>query len=240
LELVIKPKLLVALFCLFILFTVIGTVSHECGHYAVMKYYGYGASIHYSYCSIDSRSPMEEKDFDFFPDSIINKTEFSDFYKYIDWYLYGYERKLASFHFDLGGPVLTLGIGTLGLVLLFLFRRRYRSAGRLTYPQWLLLLASLFWLRPVANLASYLIHVIVSGNWLPHGHSDEEKISLFLGLPIMTTGIVTAAIGLVVLILAVFYFIPKSERMTFLVGGLTGGIAGYYLWLIQFGRYIMP
>jgi FtsH-binding integral membrane protein len=51
--------------------------------------------------------------------------------------------------------------------------------------------------------------------------------------------IITGIVGVLVL-LVVLCLLPKSIVITFLISGLVGGIAGYYLWLIKFGQYIMP
>ena len=41
------PRFFVIIFLVFILFTIIGTLTHELGHIAVAKYYGYETSINY-------------------------------------------------------------------------------------------------------------------------------------------------------------------------------------------------
>jgi hypothetical protein len=43
----------------FILFTVLGTLTHEGGHIAAAKYYGYEPTLHYG--SMSSQSPPSEK-----------------------------------------------------------------------------------------------------------------------------------------------------------------------------------
>jgi hypothetical protein len=47
-------RLFVLLALGFIAFTVIGTVSHECGHYLAARCLGYKASLHYGSTSIQS------------------------------------------------------------------------------------------------------------------------------------------------------------------------------------------
>jgi fatty acid desaturase len=43
-----NKKLFIALTLGFILTTIVGTITHECGHYLAAKYYGYNASINYA------------------------------------------------------------------------------------------------------------------------------------------------------------------------------------------------
>ena len=50
-------KLFIVLFLSFIAATVIGTVSHEFGHYIVAKYFGYDAQIHYASTHWQSPDP---------------------------------------------------------------------------------------------------------------------------------------------------------------------------------------
>jgi hypothetical protein len=52
----IDKKLLLYLFLTFILFTIIGTLSHEFGHYAIAKILGYDAHIHYAFTQWTSRN----------------------------------------------------------------------------------------------------------------------------------------------------------------------------------------
>ena len=44
----------------FMLFTVIGTVSHEYGHIIVAKYFGYETTLHYGSASWDKNNGWEE------------------------------------------------------------------------------------------------------------------------------------------------------------------------------------
>jgi hypothetical protein len=43
----ILPKFFFIIFLAFILFTIIGTLSHELGHIAVAKYFGYETTLDY-------------------------------------------------------------------------------------------------------------------------------------------------------------------------------------------------
>jgi hypothetical protein len=52
--------------------------------------------------------------------------------------------------------------------------------------------------------------------------------------------VVTGIIGVIVLVIVTFKFIPKLQLMTFILSGIIGGVAGYLLWLEWLGPVIMP
>ncbi len=155
------------------------------------------------------------------------------------WLGYGaYPTSEDYFWFTLGGPVQTMLTGTIGLLLLALFRRSFQSAQRLSAGQWFIIFIALFWLRQTANM------VVGAGIYLLTGHlserSDEIKLARYWQLPGETISIITGILGAVVLVIVVFKFIPQQQRVTFVISGLVGGIAGYMLWLKWLGPVIMP
>ena len=204
----IDKQLLLFLTFGFIAATVIGTVTHECGHYLAAKSVGYDAAINYGATRIVNSA---------------NKIITSD---------------RDAFLFTLGGPLQTILTGTIGFILLFLFRKSYQSAQRLSFGQWTLIFISLFWLRQTANFVAgnilYLVRVEFTGR------SDEIKLSRWLHLPDYSISSVTALIGALVLAAVLFEFIPTAQRFTFILSGIIGGTLGYFLWLEWFGKIIMP
>jgi hypothetical protein len=58
----IDIKSLFILTIVFILFTAIGTVSHEYGHISVAKIYGYETSLHYGSMNYYPKGYSEDKD----------------------------------------------------------------------------------------------------------------------------------------------------------------------------------
>lgn len=201
-------KLFIGLFLSFIAATIIGTLSHEFGHYIVAKYQGYEVRINYA--ATFARSPDPNNPI--VPYSPIAIT--------------------------LGGPIQTMLTGTIGLVLLILYRKTFYQANRLSLGQWAIIFLSLFWLRQTANFCTWLGGYFLNGKFSSGG--DEIHVANYYDLPIWTVISTTAVIGAFVLAIITFKFIPSSQRITFLMTGLSGGIAGFYLWLIQFGKYIMP
>jgi hypothetical protein len=69
--------------------------------------------------------------------------------------------------------------------------------------------------------------------------NDEARLANYLDLNIWTIEIITGIIALGILLI-VLTWLPKKMVLTFMLSGIVGGILGYYLWLIKFGKYIMP
>ena len=188
--------------------TIIGTISHEAGHYITAKALGYHARINYM-STIDI---------------LLINGKLTD----------PKERMLIT----LGGPVQTILTGTIGLVLLFFFRRSFQSASKLNLKQWLIIFITLFWLRQTANFVIWVSNYFINGQFLTRG--DEVKLARYFGLPEATIVTITALAGAIILFTVIFKFIPIALRFTFISAGLIRGIAGYLLWFGGLGEMIMP
>jgi len=137
-----------------------------------------------------------------------------------------------------GGPLQTMLTGTLGVLLLWRCRRSFLPGKPLAFWQWFLVFLSLFWLRQPANLATGV------GTWLRTGHAprsgDETRLAAYYHWPPVTILALTALIGMLILALVVFRFIPRGQRILFMASGLLGGVSGYVLWLHGLGPVLMP
>jgi hypothetical protein len=191
----------------FIIATVVGTLTHECGHYLVAKSLGCEASLHYG--STGWWRPN--------PDQATNHSD--------------------SFWILVGGPLETMLTGTIGLALLFLFRKSFVEAENLSFKQWLLIFVSLFWLRQTANFIGWLELYFINGKFT--ACNDEVRLAEHFNLPTGTISIITAFIGAIVLTVIIFKFVPLKQRLTFIASGLAGALTGYYLWLILLGKYLI-
>jgi hypothetical protein len=127
--------------------------------------------------------------------------------------------------------------GTLGFFLLLLFRAKYITTEKVHPFGWVLIFLSLFWLRHVANLFSATVSLISKGCGSRSG--DEMRLAKMLHIHQWSIQIVTGIIGFTVLLIVV-RLLPKKVVLTFLISGLNGGSIGFYLWLVKFGKYIMP
>jgi hypothetical protein len=232
-------RLFVLLALGFIAFTVVGTVSHESGHYLAARCLGYKAKLHYGSTSIQSFTQGEmdflKSVYEKYPTQIKSNQPFPGKKRY-DEICSRVSRR--GIWFTLGGPLQTILTGTIGLLLMFVFRRRFFMAEKLTFWLWLLVFISLFWLRQAANFAVCSAFYILLGK--RHFRGDEFALDWHFHFPMGTICIITAAIAVAVLLLVVFKFIPAKQRFTFITAGLAGGVTGYLLWLVWFGKIIMP
>jgi len=143
-------KLFIILIAAFVFTTVIGTLSHELGHYIVAKSLGYKANIHYASTdwydpgTVDSMNAVISK----YRKQIEDGASFPGKEKY-DRLVHKYSHDDALI--TIGGPVQTILTGIIGLILLFVWRNSFRSRQKLTSRQWMLVFITLFWLRQTAN-----------------------------------------------------------------------------------------
>jgi hypothetical protein len=135
-----------------------------------------------------------------------------------------------SFLITFGGSFLTILIGTVGITWLIIKRKSYQDKRSLTFFQWLAIFLSLFWLRQTLNFLFSIAKLISTG--LAPERGDEIKMAKYLNLPVNSISCITGIIGLTLLCAVVFNFIPKQQRLTFLLSGLFGGIIGYTLWVL--------
>ena len=202
-----SKKLFLSLSLAFILMTIIGTISHEFGHFISAKILGFNSKINYGATSLENN-----------PNKIMSEKEY--------------------FIFTLGGPIQTIFTGSLGLLALYLCRKTFFRVEKLSFRQWLIIFISLFWLRQLANLFTWILGFFIKGKFSERG--DEIKLARYLNLPNWTIISSTALIGFIILTIIIFKFIPKKERLIFIFSGLIGGISGYILWLHLLGKILMP
>lgn len=230
-------KIFVFLFFGFVLFTIIGTLTHELGHFTVSKTLGYeDVKINYRSISWDDRSETKEisKIYKANKDAIKNYQPFAEEQRFNELKK---ERESDYLWIIFGGPLQTMTFGTIGLLLLF-FRKK-KKAFKLI--DWAITFLSLFWLREVFNLAQGFISGILNNNSNYFGtRGDEVRLSKMSEIWEGTIPILFGILGLVVSLIVIFYYIPKKIRFTFILSGLFGGIFGFWFWLYFLGPIIMP
>jgi hypothetical protein len=135
----------------------------------------------------------------------------------------------------LGGPAQTLLTGTAGL--LGLVWLRHRPFGRAHLP-WLFL--GLFWSRQVFNAAAWTVfRVFELAPPAQLARGDAFRIAAWLGIPATTWLFGTALLG----VLALGWILrrlPRSQRVPFVVGGGTGSLLGYAVWMEILGPALLP
>jgi hypothetical protein len=246
----INIKSLLILTTVFILFTAIGTVSHEYGHIVVAKYYGYETSLHYGSMKYYPKGYFQDVDlaaykkltkeywktgYESWPDDVKKKAEE---YQNILEKRYWNEKSNMGLYITIGGPLQTILTGILGLTILFVRRKIIQNNG-LKIIDWLGVFLGLFWLREIFNLVHSLVSEIISPNGKWFG-GDEYNISEDLNLWSGTIPIILGIIGLLISIYIVFKIIPMNLRLTFILSGLLGGISGFILWMNIIGPKLLP
>ena len=230
-------KLFFQLFLSFILFTIIGTLTHEYGHYVAGKMVGIKSSIHFNY-TVTEYDPSSTELLDIYKtykNQIDNKQIFPlkdkfEFLQASTW------RK--NLYFIMGGPLQTMLTGTIGLLLMIFYRKSFFKAFRLNIQQWILIFFTLFWLRELANCV-VMIAMLLFTSKREFG-SDEVKIAEYLGLHFTSVTFITAFLALIIALIVTFFFVPPTQRKTFTAAGFAGGVTGYILWLYILGPIILP
>lgn len=123
----------------FIIFTPIGTLTHELGHYIMAKYLGYNAEIDYAHTY-------------YYPVYSAKRISLSD-------------EKIIT----LAGPIQTILTGTLGVLILFYKRKDYMYSKKISLAEWSIIFFSLFWLRQPMNFLMYCIKRVFNSNYKSNG-----------------------------------------------------------------------
>lgn len=246
----IDIKSLIILSAVFILFTVIGTISHEYGHIVVAKYYGYETSLHHASMNYYPKGYLEDKDlkaydslseaywsidYESWPNEV--REAYQNHRKKLDE-RYWSELKDKGLYVTIGGPVQTITTGIIGLMLLFFRKKSIRTQG-FKFLDWLAVFLGLFWLRQVFNLVHSIGREIIApdGRWFG---GDEYHIAKGLNLWPGAISVILGAMGLLVSAYIIFYFVPKNLRLTLILSGFIGGISGFVLWMNILGPMILP
>ncbi len=237
LQLKFDIKLFAFLSLAFIISTTVGTVSHEYGHYAAAKYLGYSSKVSYGYTN------WYDKATDQFMDSanlkyskeIELKLDFPGKHKF---YLIQKKQNKDAFWITFGGPFQTMLVGTVGFLLVFFQRKKIRKSSVLLFSQWIIIFLSLFWLRQLANLVTWVAGYFFKGQFSLNG--DEIGLAINLGMPIGTILIITAFIAISLLSFIIFKILPPNIRLNFILAGLFGGVVGYFVWLFWIGPILLP
>ena len=241
------PHFSIRIIISFIFFTAIGTLSHEFGHMAVAKYFGYETTLSYGSMRYDYPGFKEDPIFIEYQkiweentESIKNKKEFDGQERYLELLetlklKYPYQKPNAHWVM-LGGPAQTILTSFLGLFILFY--RKSKRKGYFVLFDWIGVFLSLFVLREVFNFIMTLYGFIFNGSTI--SNNDEFRISRYLNLNQWTIPTITMILGLAISLYVIFRVIPMKYRFTFIISGLIGGIAGFFMWLRFLGPIVLP
>jgi hypothetical protein len=228
-------KFALSIYFTFITFTVIGTLTHEFGHFIVGRYLGYNSSIHYGSTSW-GKSDLHDK-----INSIYTQNEDlidskKDFPQRKEFEILTKKAENDKFWKILGGLISNTLIGSIGFVLVLWFKRKYSYAQ--TISHWFCLFLTLFWLRQPNNLFTWLIKKRMNGVSVSHG--DEIRLARYFNLPLGSIIWVTGIIGVIICGYAILKFVSRDKLRTFLISGFLGGVSGYVLWFKILGPIILP
>lgn len=231
-----KPRLFIYLFFGFILATIVGTQTHEMGHYVAAKHFDFEAVLHYASVSFEEAETAEELEMEKFYDQhrekMIAKESSPEQTRFFTWF---YRNKHKHFLITVAGPLQTIITGTLGLALLFYRRKKIKQNG-LRLFDWVAVFLTLFWSRQLGILLQKTLHHIKGSR----GHGDEENIAQYLEINQWIPSLITGAISAAIILYVIFKVVPAQQRFTFIIAGATGCIAGAVLWFGFIGPAILP
>lgn len=231
-------RLFIFVFISFIFFTVVGTLSHEAGHWIVGKLLrAEKAKIGYAYTIVEGLpdETLLTEIYNRNKQAIINKQSFAEKDR---WEQLNKRLNFQYFLITCGGVAQTIFTGTLGFLVLWWRGKRFYTQEGVSWTGWFWLFLALFWLRQSANFVMGLVFSFLNSQ--REHYDDETQIMQYLGLPPYSFDLVTALFGFFVLAWITFYYLPAKQRFVFLVAGFFGGIAGFILWLEWLGKYILP
>lgn len=221
----------------FVLCTIVGTLSHEMGHWTMAKMLGYDAEINYSSARYDNDKQLDNLYY-LYSQKTEAENKAMPFQQKDEYEKLKAEVDRKSFYFTLGGPIQTILFGTVGFIWL-IYRRKKRAEQPLNLTDYAAIFLALFWLREVFNP----VFSVAQSLWLSgsiYFGGDELKLARYLDLPDGGVAIPLAIIGAAICYYVIYHILPKDKRSTFIDAGLFGGIAGYFLWMRVLGPVLMP
>ena len=239
LPLLFHKKLFAGLVFGFIMSTVVGTLTHEAGHYLVARYFSRnGVRISYAYTAT-GRSYADTNFFNLRDKYMAYKKKHQPFPEKEQYEKLKSEYARQENTITAAGPLETIIAGSMGVALLFFLRKKYTSVQKLAWWQWPIIFLALSWLREPFNMLTAIagLHFIKGRQ---HFRLDEFALSEALGYWPWTGVILTGITGAIVVCFVIFKFIPPKQRATFLLAGLIGGISGAIIWLHLLGPMLMP
>lgn len=235
----------------FIALVIIGTLSHEFGHFTIAKSLGYNPTIHYGSTVYDSKVAYKAdvyykqmlSIYEVYKYEIDNNIDFEkkkEYFelnsklqkKYGDRSTHPKDRFLIT----LGGPLQTIFTSFLGLLILY--KRKSNSKLSFNTWDWFGVFLSLFILREVFNTVSAGIKMLFFDN--SNFTGDEFRISQYLGLNEWIIPLITAIFASLIVFWVIFKAIPKQYRNSFIVAGFVGGLIGFAIWFGFLGPLVLP
>ena len=243
----INLKLLAILIVAFMVFTVIGTLSHEFGHIIAAKIFGYETELNYKSMMYNHKGYNEDENverlFKIYEDNLMainNNHEFVDKNRFDELTEILNEKyptnEKHGFWITLGGPLQTILTCIIGLFILLY--RKSKDKNEFKILDWLGVFLTLFILREIFNLLMAIFKFVTLTETIFRG--DEFRMSYHLGFNQWLIPIVMGIIGVIISIYIVFKVLPSNYRISFITSGLVGGVLGYLVWFNWLGEIVLP
>lgn len=150
----------------------------------------------------------------------------------------GDESEINSLLIRSAGPLQTILTGAVGFIILWRKSEKLKSSSSLSHMEWLTVFLCFFWSRQVLNPIVYTLNKLYG--FTPELTGDENYLSLKLNLPELSISVSAGIICLSLLSFVVFKLVPKTQRLSFLLAGITGSALGFIFWFSFIGKVIMP
>ena len=242
-----KPKFSTIIIVVFMLFTVVGTLTHELGHITAAQLLGYETTLSYGYMDYFHKGYNEDEDALLLIE-MSEKHKETPYYdldeKIKEEYKIVFDRLEEKFPTNethdylvsLGGPAQTIITALIGFYILYRRESKYRYTYKLI--DWLGVFLGLFILREVYNTFGAIVSVVFFNR--SEFYADEFSLSRALELNQWVIPIITAVIGLLMALYIIFKVIPLRYRFSFIISGFIGGSLGFVIWFNYLGEIILP
>jgi hypothetical protein len=249
-------KFSISIVIAFIVFTIIGTLSHEFGHIAVAKCFGFETTLHYGSMEYFKKGKNEfKKDklfkelitiYDEFSNEISHNLEYEKKERFLELQNIldnkypdiakepSREEEIKRFFITLGGPIQTLLTSFFGLFVLGF--RDSKNKVSFQFLDWFAVFLSLFALREVFNFVTAIIKYIIFSKSDFYG--DEFEISRYLEYNQWLIPVLTFILGLSISLYVIYKIIPFKYRFPFVISGFVGGCLGFAIWFGFLGRLL--
>ncbi|AMS26700.1 hypothetical protein AEM51_06370 [Bacteroidetes bacterium UKL13-3] len=210
---------------------ILGTLSHEFGHYIMAKHLGYESSLNYAHTIYVDKHNVEfvKYSFDKYQNYINKGLSFPNSDKY---YFLKNKYFRDGFLITLNGILTTIVISIIGLnIAVYSDKNDKRN---ITY---LGAFFCLFILRQPCNFFIGLLNSLILDK---PNHSDEIKLASALHIPSLSLEFITSLLAIFMYHRLMNLKVFKNIKVFVSFHILFGGITGYYLWLYKFGHVLLP
>lgn len=215
----------------------VGIVVSNFSTYSTVRLLGYESTIGYAgvtTCTIISDDTLYSNAYKKYEYEIDNGLSFPDKVKFD--IIHTKINKRATIVY-LAAPIVTIAIGTVFFLALYKKYGKRKLANDLSLKDWIMVFLSLFWVR---ELLVFILYVkLYFANKTDSCFIDEFLVLTINHLPLFPFLLLLGSISTFIIGSIIFVFLPKNNRLVFLVSGLVGSFLGFILWFLFLGPIIM-